>query len=220
MAVPLKESKPRNAIVEEFFRKINDNRFKGARASCKYCQKELDKNTSRLQNYLEVCKSYQEAVKLGQTPRDLCAPENWSQQQITTMVRSNPQKRAERWARTAKAVYMTNLSFSHCETKYVAAHLHGLDSSYKAPSHGALVDHLLDLCCEEVKDKVDALLCTPQFLNFYTDESNNIRKDRVINFLAHAPKRYGTEGGCFYIHSESNSARTMDAKTQASWLIT
>ncbi len=115
---------------------------------------------------------------------------------------------------------MTNLPFSHYENKYVAAHLHGLDSSYKAPSHGVFVSHLLDQCYEEVKDKVDARFRAPRFLNFYTDESNNIRKDSVINFPSHAAKGYGTEGGCFYIHSESNGARTMDAKTQAAWLIT
>lgn len=83
-----------------------------------------------------------------------------------------------------------------------------------------LVGHLLDQCYEEVKDKVDARLRAPQFLNFYTDESNNIRKSRVINFLAHASKGCNIEKGCFYIHSESNDIRTMDAKTQTAWLIT
>lgn len=155
-------------------------------------------------------------MKSGQTPGALRAPASWSQQQITTVVCSSPQKRAEHWARAATAVYMT----SQYENKYVAAHLHGLDSSYKAPSHGALVGHLLDQCYEDVNDKVDARLRAPRFLNFYTDESNNIRKDRVINFLAHTPKGCGTKGRCFYIHSESNGAKTMDAKTQAAWLIT
>ncbi len=148
MAVPLKGCKPRNIIVEKFFRKINDNGFKGARAACNYCQKELDKKTFQLQNHLDVCKSYQESVKLGQTPRAIRAPENLSQKKITTVVRSSPQKRAEYWARAAKAVYMTNLPFSYYENKYVATHLHGLNSSYKAPSHGALVGHLFDQCYE------------------------------------------------------------------------
>ncbi len=39
---------------------------------------------------------------------------------------------------------------------YVSPHLYGLDSSYKASSHGALVGPLLDQYYEEVKDKVDA----------------------------------------------------------------
>lgn len=115
-------------------------------------------------------------------------------------------------ARVAKPVYMTNLLFSHYENKYVAAYLYGLDSSYKASSHSAFVGHLLDQCYEKVKGKVNARLCTPRFLNFHTDESNNIRKNRVINYLAHAPKGCGTEGGCFYIHSDSNDAKTMVSK--------
>lgn len=61
---------------------------------------------------------------------------------------------------------------------------------------------------------MDAQLYTPRFLNFYTDESNNIHKDRVINFFAHTPKGCGIEEGCFYIHSESNSAKTIDAKAR------
>lgn len=44
------------------------------------------------------------------------------------------------------------------------------------------------------------------------DKSNNICKDRVINFLAYVSKGCGTERGYFYICSESNNAKTMDAK--------
>lgn len=112
-------------------------------------------------------------------------------------------------------MYITNLLFSHYEIKYVVAHLYSLDSSYKALFHNALVSHLLDQYYEEVKNKVDTRLRTSQFFNFYTDKSNNICKDRIIDFLAHAPPGCGTKGSCFYIHSESNGAKTMDAKIQA-----
>ena len=56
---------------------------------------------------------------------------------------------------------MTKLLFSYYENKYVATHLHGLESSYKAPSHGALVRLFLDQYYEKVKNKVDARLRTP-----------------------------------------------------------
>ncbi len=35
MSVILKKGKPRNAIVEEFFKIINNDRFKDIRAACK-----------------------------------------------------------------------------------------------------------------------------------------------------------------------------------------
>lgn len=95
---------------------------------------------------------------------------------------------------------------------YVATYLYGFDFSYKAPSYSILVGLFLDQYYEEVKGKVDARLCTLQFLNFYTDKSNNICKNQVINFLVHVPKGCSTERGCFYIHLEFNSAKIMDTK--------
>ena len=56
-------------------------------------------------------------------------------------------------------------------------------------------------------------------MNFYTDESNNIRKERVINFIVYAPRGCGTDGGAFYLHSEINGSKTMDADTQLAYVI-
>lgn len=44
MAVLSKESKPYNVIVEKFFTKIINDKFKSSRAACKYCHKKLNKN--------------------------------------------------------------------------------------------------------------------------------------------------------------------------------
>ena len=82
------------------------------------------KSPRRLQKLSGSC-------KIRSNTRSFTCTQNWSQQQITTVIRSSLQKRAEHWARAAKAVYITNIPFSHYENKYVAAHLHGLDSSYK-----------------------------------------------------------------------------------------
>lgn len=56
-------------------------------------------------------------------------------------------------------MYMTNLSFSYYENKYIIAYLYDLDSSYKVFSHGTLIGHLLDECFGKVKFKVNARLC-------------------------------------------------------------
>lgn len=121
--------------------------------------------------------------------------------------------------REYKIVHLTNLQFCNYESKYVAVHLYSLDLYYKASSYVALVGLLLDQSHKKVKVKMDAQLCTIQFLNFYIVKSNNICKDRVINFLAHAPRNCNTKRRCFYICSESNNAKIIDVKVQVTWLI-
>ncbi len=71
---------------------------------------------------------------------------------------------------------MTNLSLSDYGNKYIITHSHVLDSFYKALSHSAFVSHLLYQCYKRVEDKMTARLCTTQFLNFYIDGLNKIRK--------------------------------------------
>lgn len=93
MSLPSKRGKHCNAIVDESFTELINDKFKGGRATCKYCQKELDRNTSCLQDHLNVCKNYQEAMRAGTTPGTSCQSIRWLQQQITTVVRSSPQKR-------------------------------------------------------------------------------------------------------------------------------
>ena len=58
MALPLKGGKTRNALVDKLFIQVINNKYKGVKATCKYCQKKLDKNASRLQDDLNICKKY------------------------------------------------------------------------------------------------------------------------------------------------------------------
>lgn len=45
MAISLTKNKLCNVIIKKSFKKFNSDRFKDTRATYKYCQKELDKNT-------------------------------------------------------------------------------------------------------------------------------------------------------------------------------
>lgn len=111
---------------------------------------------------------------------------------------------------------MTNLLFNHYENKNIVTHLHSLDLLYKPPSYYILVGHLLNQYYEKIKNKVDIQLSALWFLNFYTNKSSNICKNQLITFLAYTPKGCSIKEGCFYIHFESNNAKIMNAKTQAS----
>ena len=117
------------------------------------------------------------------------------------------------------AVYMCNLPFTHYENNYVLDHIKGLKPTYYPPGSKPLSRHLLDECYGDVKKKVDLRLRTARWLDFYTDESNNIRKERVINFIVHALRGCGTYGGAFYLYSEINGSKTMDADTQLAYVI-
>lgn len=55
MCLTPKRGKPRNAVVDESFTEVINDKFKGGRDTCMYCQKEFDRNTSRLQDHLNVC---------------------------------------------------------------------------------------------------------------------------------------------------------------------
>lgn len=62
MALSLKEGKLRNTIIDKSFILFTNNKFKGAKVICKYCQKKLDKNAFQLQDHVNGCKKYQEAA--------------------------------------------------------------------------------------------------------------------------------------------------------------
>ena len=114
---------------------------------------------------------------------------------------------------------MNNLSFKQYEDSYVRDHLYYINRDYKPPEAKALSGHILNECYGAVYVKVDLRLKASRWLNFYTDELDNVRRERVINLLAHASPGCGTEGECFYINSEINGSKTMDADTQLAYVL-
>lgn len=51
-------TKPKNQDVERVFYLVLNPRFKGSRKACKYCEKEMDANTTYLQKHLDGCKAF------------------------------------------------------------------------------------------------------------------------------------------------------------------
>lgn len=203
--------KPKNQAVEKAFYPVVNPTYRNPRKVCKYCTKELDHNTTNLQKHLDKCKPYRE----GKPPDE----PGGSQQTLPTLVAAMPQTKADHWKRAGMAVFMNNLPFNHYENQYVRDHLYHINSKYFVPDHKALSGHILNECYGTVYNKVAKQLQAARWLNFYTDESNNIRRQRVINFLAHAPPGCGTDGGCFYINSEINGSKTMDAGAQLEYVL-
>lgn len=203
--------KLKNKTVDEAFYAVINDAYKNPRKKCRYCDKEMDHNTTNLQKHLDRCQAFRD----GKAPQD----PGGSQQTLTNLVATMPQTKAEHWNRAGMAVYMNNLPFGHYEDKYVRDHPFHINPKYLPPERKALSGHILAECYRVVYSKVEIRLRAPRWLNFYTDESDNIRRERVINFLAHAPPGCGTDGGCFYWNSEVNGAKTMDAETQLEYVL-
>ena len=172
----------------------------------------MDHNTTNLQKHLDRCRPYRD----GRPPEDSTTV---TQQTLLNLVAAMPQTKTDHWKRAGMAIYISNLPFGHYEDPYVREHLYHINNKYVAPDRKALSGHILNECYGDIYSKVELRLKAARWLNFYTDESNNIRRERVINFLAHAPPGCGTDGGCFYINSEVNRSKTMDAATQLEYVL-
>lgn len=92
MALPLKEEKLQNLLVNESFTDLINSKSKRARVECKYCYKELNRNFFRLHINLNDCKpSF--AAKQADSTLTLSQFFNvLSQQSITTLVQTSSQK--------------------------------------------------------------------------------------------------------------------------------
>ena len=117
------------------------------------------------------------------------------------------------------AIYMNNLLFNYYENKYVLDHFHYVNFKYTLPNHKTLSNHILNDCYNTVYEKINRKLRSLRWLNLYTNESNNIKRQRVINFLTHAPLEYDSEGECFYIKSKINDFKIMNAKAQLKFVL-
>jgi hypothetical protein len=78
------------------------------------------------------------------------------------------------------------------------------------PQHKEIAGPLLDLQYKLTTSKVDAILDAEPCLNFVTDESSNIRRQRVQNLCINTASY-----GAFYIRSETLGAGTLNGEWNA-----
>ena len=88
--------KPRNGIVERAFYPVVNATYKNPRKVCKYCHKEMDSNTTRLQEHLDKCRPY----RAGKPPNE---PVGGTQQFLPNMVAAMPETKVDHWKRAGMA---------------------------------------------------------------------------------------------------------------------
>lgn len=209
--------RPRNLDVHQNFKDVLDARKKGSQHQCLHCGHISAKNAQRGQQHLAQCEQYINAQRI----KSESSPPTAVLTQLPTTVAVRPLSRlqiAQANRSAAMAVYMGNLPINHYENPYVLAHHRALHPGYKPPNRAALAGGLLKESYNEVKRKVDAQLDVCSYLNFFTDETVNNRKECVINLCCHVPSTITSSGGEFHIKAETGVARTMTAQVQAKWV--
>ena len=199
-----------NFLIFDNFKEIIIN-VKCPQHQCIHCGHQSIKSTSRSLQHLNQCAAYKNAM-IEKTE----ASSFFVQPVITNMIRLLNQAQiipAHRAA--AMSVYMTNLPFNHFESSYVIIHHQTLNPSYKSPHSGLLAGRLLNEAYEITKSKINAILNAFKHLSFFTDETTNIRKKRIINLCCHVPPSVILKGGSFQLKAVANVTEKMTAVVQA-----
>ncbi len=130
--------------MDESFTIVIKIKFTIAKTEYKYCYKEQDGNTSRLQVHLDDWKPYLTISQAGSTPGLLRSSTWLSQKSITIVIGTNLQKQTKYYARSAETIQMNNFPSTYYKNWYSAIHFQPLDLSYKLLSDSALVVLFLD----------------------------------------------------------------------------
>jgi hypothetical protein len=198
----------RNYLIDENFVDVVTESKKLSQHKCKHCDHQSSKNAARDQQYLKIC----DAFKRDQTQKkEMKTDQKSVQLLITSLFRPLTSAQiAHAYRAAAMFVYMTNLPFNHFENAYVIAHHQALSPSYKSPNRKLLADKLLNETYDIVKFKVDQVLKSCNYLSFYTDETVNIRRERVINLCCHVLNEED-----FHLKASTEVAEKMSAVVQA-----
>ena len=215
-----RNGRPKNQLVEENFVEIIAMGKKCPQHRCKHCGHQSTKLTSRAQLHLNQCQPYLKHQEEMKKDSNMIVAHRPNQIPITAMIRPLSQAQLDQMHRTnAMAVYMTNIPFNHYENSYVIESYKSLHPSYKPPSRKAIAEKLLDKTYERIKLQIMQRLNICNHLNFFTDETANIRRERVINLCCHVPSSDSSFGGGFQLKTTAGLAEKMNAVTQAEWVI-
>ena len=113
------------------------------------------------------------------------------------------------------AIIMDNLPFNALDNKkYLSKALtEVINPQIRLPNYQSIVNKWLDECYLATKAKVDMILANERHLNFITDESSNIRRERIINLCVQVP-----DFGAFYAQSEAIKDETLNISFLTNWV--
>jgi hypothetical protein len=207
------DERKKNSMMNDNFSDVITESMKNPQHRCNHCEHQSIKNAAKEQLHLKACDAF---IKEQERRKQEFLSKISTQLSITFLIRSLSQAQvAQAYRAAAMSVYMTNLSFNHFENSYVIAHHQALSPGCK-PSHHKLVrNKLLDETYETVKLKVIQKLNASKYLSFFTDETINIRKERIINLCCHVSSTVTSNEGGFHLKATAGVAEKMSAAVQA-----
>lgn len=167
----------------------------------------MARNTHRQSKHLEECPAYLEHQAQN---RATLQP----RQRRIDVPRLDPVARRELQIKGAMAVYMGGRPFTLFDCGWMKDYILTTNPANMPPTRRALSGELLIACYEKTVKKITPCIAAERYLNFTTDETSNIRKERVQNLCVVIEDQ-----GAYYLCSdtinnpnESMNGRTMDGR--------
>ncbi|MCJ1346197.1 hypothetical protein MMC31_004412 [Peltigera leucophlebia] len=168
----------------------------------------LANNTCRQSKHLEECLAYLEhqAKHRGNTE---------VRQRRIDIPRLDPIARRALQMKEAMAVYMGGRPFTLQDCAYMRDYILTANPANTPPGRPKLSGELLIACYEKTIQKVIPRITAERYLNFTTDETSNIRKERVQNLCV------VIQEGAYYVCSETfnNPNESMNGRWTADWTL-
>jgi hypothetical protein len=188
--------------VHDHFKNVDKPHLKTPRRQCRYCGYETKSDTTRQSTHLKQCMQYQDHLR-KQPPRGPI-------QAMLSPPKTSMQKKDLLDLKFAAAVYEAGHPFTMYEKPAIQEAFQLLDPSYTPPSAKLLGTRLLEEAYMREREEVGRRIASAKYLNFTTDESDSVRRDRIANLSANL-----LHDGAFHLRSLCTGSTTHSAENLA-----
>lgn len=203
-----------NLAVAAAFRRYTVEGKKEPMVQYKYCYKApFAKHTSRQRTHLTVCAGYLAYQREQNRQNEITrrAAQQQLQQPLFQII--SPDKRKQLDKLFSLAAYCEGLPLGFFEGRWMHnAFVQGF--GYKPPVRDRMSETLLDEAYMDTKDKVETILKESPLLNVISDESDNVKGERILNMTVLTKDHHA-----FYAFSESAGDKRLDAAENARWML-
>lgn len=208
--MPPIRGRPMDQDVVAGFRVIETGPLRMPVMECIYCRTKKARNTPRQREHLASCGPYLRAMEERNEVNSITLRQH-SRLQIQALT---PEATEVLNIKAAMAVYMGARPFTLYEEYYMDDFITTLNAAYKPLRRDQLSGPYLDKCYAVTKTSIESRLRTKGRLNFVTDESTNIRKERIINLCCNIPLE-----GAYYICSKAIGSVSMGGEEITAWVL-
>lgn len=200
----------KNQLIDDNFIDVIVEGKKFSQHKCNHCDRQTSKLAFKAQHHLKTCQSFINHQKEIKKEKKKIAEIKSKQKFITSMIRFiSPVQIAQLHRANVMAVYMTNIPFNYFENSYVIEFFRLLHAGYKSFNRNLLAERLLNETYKAIKLQVMQRLNVCNHLNFFIDETINIRKERIINLCCHV---FSDKG--FHLKAVAELIEKINAATQ------